>query len=180
MRGGHRKHAPDETLAPGVRILLASALLLGMMPAWAAPPARPRLGIKPRTVSPRYAYAVGSRSLRVQNDCARHLMVLRVEVQVINHGTVRIDVPVRLRLSWVGPSPSPLYVNVPVVAAGHAARVSATLPYPAAVNAAPVLDLSLSAAGQVWNRLRLPAPAAHETCPHIRSPLGAPVGESRR
>lgn len=144
-------------------------LWLGCMPALAAPP--PHLGIKPHTVSPRYAYAVSGRSLQVQRDCKQHRGLLRLDVQVINRGATRIDLPVRLRVRWPASGHMPLWVDVPDIAPGHSAWVRVDLPYAvASPPTAPVsLQLALTAAGQSWNRLRLPAPAAAAPCPEPSS-----------
>lgn len=178
MRGAHRHIKRGRTAAGFGLTVAAGCLVTGLLPVWATPPAARHLGIKAHTVSPRYAYAVGGRSLRVQDDCDRHRRVLEVDVQVINHGTRRIDLPVRLRVAWAGPGQVPVTMKVPDIAPGRSAWVHVDLPYANDARALPpaTLQLALTAAGQTWNRLRLPAPVASLSCV---SPPSAAIAHAR-
>lgn len=152
-------------------------LWLGCMPVLAAPP--PRLGIKPHTVNPRYAYAVSGRSLRVQRDCRRHRGLLHLDVQVINRGTSRIDMPVQLRVRWPAFGHAPVIMDVPVLAPGRSIWMRVDLPF--AIAPAPSrLRLALTAGGQAWNRLQLPAPSAVAPCPGTPPSAAAHTRETVR
>lgn len=134
------------------------------MPVLAASP--PRLGIKPHTVSPRYAYAVGGRSLQIEPDCKHHRGLLRLDVQVVNRGTSRIDLPVQLRVRWPASGRVPVVVVVPRLAPGHSTWLRVDLPFDPAKprSVSPRLMLTLTAGGQDWNRLQLPAPSTLVPC----------------
>lgn len=146
--------------------LAGSGLLLLTAPA---PP--PRLGIQPHTVRPRYAYRLGARALRVQRDCHRPGRTLvQLRIQVINRGTRRVELPVLLRAGLARDGAEPVRVPVPAVAPGGVAWVRIEVPYASGRDDSPGIGLqvALTAAGQSWNRLRLPAPGAAVPCPRPR------------
>lgn len=175
MRGARRlgggPGVPDKgRRARAIRGYARGCLLwLGCMPVLAVSP--PRLVIKPHTVSPRYAYAVGGRSLRVERDCKHRRGLLRLDVQVVNRGTSRIDMPVQLRVRWPVSRRVPVVVMVPRLAPGRSTWVRVDLPFdPSMPRPAPArLLLALTAGGQDWNRLQLPTPSTLVSC-HADAP----------